>query len=389
MASPGPGRQARCSFCNALVEIPYLPRVGGDWKRRRHGRPWWWAWAWWLVALSVAATVAAAAARAIIRGERAGRLAAIRRLVESSKAHEAGGRIDLALRDLDTALHAATGDDDLPDVDSVRGRRRELARRDVQSTIAGLEGDARGPGSLGDWLNLSARAATDRDLAPIRRDVSARFEATLRRWLDDRAERAGREADPSAAFAICVDAASLAAHLPSAERDAAVARFRDIAAGLVARRGVNINAAPGVYVRGTAAGYEKALRAAIAEALAARGYLPPDSRWADLWTNAPYRFSHAIEERHEGSYLGTQNRLARIVATLSLAGPGGEIWKTAPNARTLVPAPGMSPYVSSRLALTSGRVDEAERVLYEDAFGHIVEKIRGALATLPTCPAAG
>jgi hypothetical protein len=387
--SPGPGRQVRCSFCNTLVEVPFLPRVEGEWKRQRFGRPWWWTWAWWLIALSVMALVAVFAARTLIQGEHAARLGAIRRLIDSSKVHESDGRVDLALRDLDTALRAATGDEDFPeDADTIQGRRRDLARRDVQDVLGGLASDARGAGSLGDWLNLVARVESDHDLAPVRQDVRARFEAALSNWLDDLAERADREPDPSAAFDVCGDAADLAVQLPGAERDAAIARFRDIAAQLVARRGVTIVAAPSVYVRGTPAGYQKALHPLIVAALRAKGYLPPSpSRWSELWATAPYRFSHAIRESFQGSYLGTQNRLTRIDATLTLAGPGGETWKTAPNARTTVPAGGMSSFVASRLALTNDRVDEAERVLYEDAFAQILEKFRGGLATLPTCPA--
>ncbi|OJW18725.1 MAG: hypothetical protein BGO49_23695 [Planctomycetales bacterium 71-10] len=388
--SPGPGRQVRCSFCNTLIEVPFLPRVEGAWKRRRFGRPWWWAWAWWGVALSVIGLAAVAAAQAIVRGERAARARTIERLLDSSKSHEADGRIDLALMDLDTALQTATGDDDLPEKgEAIRVRRCDLARRDVQAVLGTLASDDRESGALGDWLNLVARAGADRDLAPVRRDVEARFAATLGRWLDDREARAGREPDPSTAFGVCVDAADLSIHLPPADHDAAVRRFRDIAARLVARRGTVLDVAPGTYVRGTKASYDKALHAFIVETLRVKGYLPPSpSRWADLWASAPYRFAYEIRETYEGSYLETQNRLTRIVATLMLSGPGVAAWKTAPSARTVVPVRGMPSYLASRLALSLDRVDEAERILYEDAFAQIRDKFRGGLANLPAYPAA-
>lgn len=388
--STGPGRQVRCSFCNTLIEIPFLPRVDGDWKRQRFGRPWWWPWAWWGIALGVVGLVALAAVQAIVRGERSARVRSIGRLIQSSRAHEAEGRLDLAMLDLDTAILAATGSDDFPEEpDAIRGRRRDLARRDVQAVLEKLGADDRGSGALGDWLNLTARAGADRDLAPLRKDVEARFVAALGRWLEDLAGRATREADPSAAFSLCSGGADLAVHLPAADRDAAVARFREIVAGLAARRGVGIVASPGVYVRGTAAGYEKALHDEIVGILRSKGYLPPPpSRWSELWTNAPYRFTYTIRETYEGTYLGTQNRLTRIDAALVLSGPGGETWRTSPNARTVVPVPGMPSYLADRLALGQDRVDEADRILYEDAFARIREKFRGGLAGLPACPAS-
>lgn len=387
--SPGPGRQVRCSFCNTLIEIPFLPRVEGAWKRQRFGRPWWWAWAWWGVALSVVGLVAVAAAQAIVRGERAARARTIGRLLDSSKAHEADGRIDLALMDLDAALQTAAGEDDLPEKgEAIRGRRCDLARRDVQDVLRSLASDGRESGALGDWLNLVARAGADRDLAPLRRDVETRFAATLGRWLDDRAARAEREPDPTAAFGVCVDAADLSVHLSPADHDAAVRRFRGIAARLVALRGVALEVAPGVYALGTKASYDKVLHSPIVETLRTKGYLPPStSRWADLWASAPYRFAYEIRETYEGSYLETQNRLSRIVATLMLSGPQGEVWRTAPGARTVVPVRGMPSYLASRLALSFDRLAEAERILYEDAFAQIREKFRGSLANLPACPA--
>lgn len=387
--SPGPGRQVRCSFCNTLIEVPFLPRVDGAWKRQRFGRPWWWPWAWWGVALCAVALVAVAAAQAILRGERAARVRTIERLLDSSKSHEAEGRMDLALMDVDTALQTAGGEDDLPEKgEVVRKRRSDLARRDVRDVLGSLATDGREAGALGDWLNLVARAGADRDLAPIRRDVEARFAATLGGWLDDRAARSEREPDPSTAFGACVDAADLSIHLPPADHDAAVRRFRDIAARLVARRGAAIDIAPGVYVRGTRQGYDHALHGPIVEVLRAKGYLPPPpSRWVELWANAPYRFAYQVRETYEGSYLETQNRLTRIVTTLALSGPGVEGWKTTPSVRTIVPVRGMPSYLASRLALSLDRMDEAERILYEDAFAQIRDRFRGGLANLPACPA--
>ena len=200
-----------------------------------------------------------------------------------------------------------------------------------------------------------------------------------------RGRRCGERLDP-APPSPCGEGAGLASHLLQPAQDAAEARFRAIVGRLASRRGAVVDALPGTYVRGTAKAYADALGPGIDQALRARGYLPPPAgRWSDLWSKAPYRFAYAIRETYEGTYLGTENRLTRIDALLLLSGPGGATWQTSPNARTIVPVRGMPSYLASRLALGSGRVDEAERILYEDAFAHICDRFRGGLANLPGC----
>ncbi|MDG3005673.1 hypothetical protein [Paludisphaera mucosa] len=387
----GPGRQVRCEFCNSLLEVPFLPRVDGAWRRKRFERPRWVPWAWWGVALALMGIIATAAIQTLIRGERAGRTRAIERLIASSKAHEAEGRLDLALIDLDSALEVApTTDVPVEAPEAIRERRRGLARRDVHQVLGKLKSDGRDSQSLGDWLNLVARVGADRDLAPVRKDVEARFVETLQLWIDDLAARAAREPNPTAALALCGEGADLAGHLSQPDRGLALERFRTIAANLVDRRGVAIDVVPGAYILGTPAGYERAFQAMIVEALRSKGYLAPPAtaRWRDLWSNPPYRFGYAIRESQEGTYLGTQNRLSRIEVQLALHDRGREIFKTTPHARTIVPVPGLPSYLAGRLALSQDRVDEAEKMLYDDAFSQVRDKFQHSLANLPACPAA-
>ncbi len=382
--TPGPGRQARCSFCDTLVEVPFLPRVEGDWKRQRFDRPRWRAWAWWGASLCVVGLVTAAAVQALLQAEHSIRRGAIQRLIASSRAHETAGRVEPALLDLDTALAMAIADDDLPEAPAaIRDRRRDLARRDARAALQRLAADSPDSRALGGWLDLVARVTTDRDLAPLRGDVRTRFDATLARWLEDLATRAQGDSDPSAAFDACEKAVDLAVQLPSPAREAAVDRFKAIAKRLAARRGAALTVESGVHVRDASARYDEALHGPLVAALRSRGYLPPRARWSELWTNPPYRLSLAIRESFEGTYLQTQNRLTRIDAALTLTGPGGELWRTVPNARSGLDTHGASSFTVSRLALTDGRSDEAERLLYEDAFSRIRDKILNALSNLP------
>ncbi|WP_165074513.1 paraquat-inducible protein A [Paludisphaera rhizosphaerae] len=387
---PGPGRQARCRFCNSLIEVPFLPRVDGAWKRRRFEKPRWVPWAWAGIILAVASLIATATVQALVRSERAARLRTVERLIDSSQAHESAGRFDLALIDLDSALTVAPATGvELDDPDKLHGRRRDLARRDVESVLGKLAADDR-PKSLGSWLDLIARVGADHDLEPVRTDVQARFDSALSHWIDDAADRAVRELDPSTALAICRDGDDLALHLPSPARKPAQDRFRAIVAALVDRCGAAIDEAPGEFVVGAKAGYDRIFRPMILETLRLKGYLPPptEPRWADLWTNPPYRFTFAVRERHEGTYLGTQNRLSRIEARLSLTDRGREIWMTAPNARTIVPVPNLPSYLAGRLALSQDRVEEAEKLLHDNAFSQIRDRFQLSLKNLPDRPGA-
>lgn len=385
-----PGRQVRCSFCGRLIEVPFLPRVDGEWKRARFTRPRWVPWAWAALAIVLMGIIGTAGVQVLIRGERAAKVRAVERLIESSKSHEDDGRLDLALVDLDSALEVApsTGTP-LADPEALRLHRGDLARRDLQDVVRKL---AEAPGSskpVGAWLNVVARVGADRDLTPLRREIEARFLEVLRAWIDETERQALHETVPDVAFRSCVEGGDLAIHLPQPDQNAARNRFQAIASSLVERFGVVVEAEPGEFVLGTPAGYEKAFEPPAVEALREKGYLPPpkSTRWRELWSRAPYRFSYRILERFEAAYLSTQNRTSRIEAKLSLHERGREIWTTAPNAHTRVPVPNMASYLAGRLALSQNRGDEAEKVLYDDAFSQIFQRFQHGLLILPACRA--
>ena len=55
----------------------------------------------------------------------------------------------------------------------------------------------------------------------------------------------------------------------------------------------------------------------------------------------------------------------------------------------MVPLPNLPAYFSARIAMSSTRIDEIERLLYDNTAGMIDEKLTFALRNMPECvPAA-
>ena len=125
----------------------------------------------------------------------------------------------------------------------------------------------------------------------------------------------------------------------------------------------------------------------LVRGLKAKGYLPREdaSPWRPKWSDAPYRLSLEINEKHEGNYMSSENRLTRIDAHLTLLLRGKQIWQTTPTARTMVPLPNLPAYFSARMAMSPTRIDEFERLLYDNARGMIDEKLAFALRNMPEC----
>lgn len=98
-----------------------------------------------------------------------------------------------------------------------------------------------------------------------------------------------------------------------------------------------------------------------------------------------YQLRFSVTERLEGNYLSSDNRLARIEAKLALFSRNVLIWQTNPSARTAVPLPGLSAYLSGRLAANRERSEEIERMFYKNALDHIEEKFLYALNNMPAC----
>lgn len=385
------GRQVRCTFCKRLLEVPFLPRVSNGWKRTTAGRPQWVVWAWLAVGFATVALISTAAMQLILSQERAARASKINQLLASSESYEQAGRFDMALLDLDTALEYLPSAVSTPADDQavLRGRRRTLALRDLKETIEKLE--CRDDRALGDWLNVQARVGADHDLSSVAAETKARFQNALHRWITAdavAAESAVLSHRPVDAVARCTNAARLAIHLPPDDKVAVMRRLGSIVVPRIERHGVVIDRPAGEFVFGTEGDYDATMRPELIQALGDRGYLPlvPNSPWRDDWSRAPYRLTLSIHERREGTYMTTQNRLTRIEAVVALSQHGREIWRSAPSARTAVPLPKLPSFLSTRLALSSDRLAEVEKMLYEDAQAKIGAKFKAALGGIPECP---
>ncbi len=143
----------------------------------------------------------------------------------------------------------------------------------------------------------------------------------------------------------------------------------------------------GHFLTGSMARYNAHVIPALVKGLKAKGYLPqPDaSPWRDRWARAPYRFSLEVNEQLEGNYMASENRLTRIDTHLKLIKNGVEIWTTTPTARTKVPLPNLPGFFSARVALSPARIEEFERLLYDNARSQIDEKFTFALNHMPEC----
>lgn len=390
----GPGRQARCEFCGRLLEVPFLPRAETVPKGTRKSTPQWVPWTWWGIAIVAVCLLAVGAVQLILVNERAGRVRLIERLIAESEASETDGRIDQALQKLDQALALlpAVQGRIAEDPQAVRERRRSLARRDANNALRDLEQRGGSSATLGQWINLVARSDSDQDLAPLRREVESRFQHAITEWIDREEAALKSEAEagrPRSALDHAASAVEAATQLSDADQAKALNRIDELIIPLIERRGVVID----FLSEGTAddsSWYATTMKPEMVQALEDKGYLPSTraSRWDDVWSRAPYRLSLSIQEHREGSYLDSQNRLTRVEAHLELSQRGQELWQTTPNARTSVPARGLSSFVSSRLALARNRSPEVENLLRDDARRQIVPKLQGALKSLPA-PLAG
>jgi hypothetical protein len=189
------------------------------------------------------------------------------------------------------------------------------------------------------------------------------------------------------AFEHCEALAPLAAQLPKPDRGRLQGEASAIVVGLVDRQGVLVDPPHGHFLTGSMARYNAHMMPTLVKGLKAKGYLPrPDaSPWRDRWSRAPYRFSLEVNEQLEGNYMASENRLTRIDTHLKLIKNGIEIWYTTPTARTRVPLPNLPGYFSARVALSPARIEEFERLLYDNARSQIDEKFTFALSHIPEC----
>lgn len=388
-----PGRQVRCGFCHRLLEVPYLPRIEEkSWKRRRFGRPWWVPWAWGAVGLAAAVVILVAMTRFVDRHEQQAFERSIKDLTASSELKRQSGRLDQALVDLDTALNlcqeSSRCTSDL--VAELRKKREELAIREAQTVLDRLLTHDTGRFPIGDWLTLKSRAASDPDLVSLRGPVEERFQAILKQRIErdlDAAKAALASGQPEAAFESCDATAPLLARLDPAEQKSLRSQADQLVSQLVDRHGIYLDLPRGHFLKGSESKYHASMMPGLFKAAKAKGYVPQASSplWRDHWSHAPYRLTLQVDERLEGNYMASENRLTRIDASLTLYRRGKQIWTTTPTARTMVPLPRLPAYLSTRVALSPSRMEEFEALFYDNARGLIDEKFAFALSNMPGC----
>ncbi len=320
------------------------------------------------------------------------REASIQNLIAESREHEADGRLNEALVALDAALDMMrrSGRTVQPSLDEERHHRADLARREFQGALDQLARATHGEYPLGRWLSLIDRSRKDPDLAALKAKALEEFRRGLRHRAATDLEAARRDADAErvvASLRACDRIAKLLPHLPP-EDEAAVRRETEtLAVRLVETHGVGIETSKGDFVFGSYQDYLARLLPMLLKGLEDKGYLPyrDASPWRSAWQKAPYHLRLEVSESQVGNYLSSQNRLSRIEAHLILTTPRKVVWETRPTAQTKVPLPGQTAYHSSRLAVSPARIEEFERLLYEDARAQIDEKFGQALTFMPAC----
>jgi hypothetical protein len=391
IAGLAPGRQVRCEFCHRLVEVPFLPRVPVG-RRRRFGRSWWARWAWRAIGAAAAVALILAAIRFVGRQYVSMQEESILKLAAKSRDHEAEGRLDLALVDLDAAIDLAnrSGAPAGFAIDREREYRADLARREAEGALDQLLRPETQPFPTGQWLNLVARVGKDPDLSPLKSRVETAFGDALRRRVAAELATAQREfgrGEVLASLRACDRVAALLAHMRADAAEPVRREAAEVVTRLVERHGVALEVPRGEYVFGSDQSYRERLVPVLQDALEARGYLPyrASSPWKLAWRDAKYLMTLRVAERLYGNYLLSENRLTRIEARLVLTvrSSGAIVWQTSPSATTTAPVPRLPAYVSARVAASPERSEEFERMLYDDARGQIDGKFGQALSNMP------
>jgi len=388
-----PGRQVRCGFCHRLLEVPYLPRAAdAPWKRRRFVRPRWVTGAWAALALIATVVVVAGSWRLLKRQYDSYQERSVTQLLESSRRHEAGGRLGQALIDLDAALELASraGPGFRRRLRQEQKKRPDLARRDAGDILNRFSRQVPPAFSVGEWLNLRARAAKDPDLAPLVDAIEAQFQTALQRQVDfdlNAARRTFESGEVVASMTYCDQIPGLIRHLAPEIQPAVLGEAERLVTQLVSTHGVNVEVPHGHFLFGSKS-YVSDMLPVLAKTLEAKAYLPKreSSPWHALWSHALYQMRLDVSELQEGNYLSSQNRLARIQAELTLTAHGEVIWRTKPTARSKVPLPNLPAYLASRGASSQDRSEEFEHLLYNSARDQINETFRVNLGNMPVCP---
>ena len=387
-----PGREVQCSRCATWVEVPYLPR-DGVWTRPkfRKARP---AWvvplAWACVGLLALVVAIVGGSKYVESKSRTSREATLDEILRTVDQAEKGGRADRALSEIEAALAFVRQGDPIEStrLAELQHRRDLLSFREAEIRIAAssrLEPIA----AVGDLLTLQARAGTDRALDSLTSTILESLDAARRRLITTsfvNTQRARDENRPFDALRLGEQALAVAEKLDASAQRSAFTEAELILTPIVAKIGVILVQSPGRFTLGSTQTYETALGPILADKLRKQGYAPRPTRGPArvLWDgHAPYRVEFQIVETQGSLYLESKSRVSDITASISLARGQDILWETRLIGRTLVPLPDLAAYVGSRLAVSDRRNPEAERLLYENARGSLIEQAAARLSGLP------
>lgn len=343
-------RRTRCEECLTLVEVPYLVRVRAP-RRRGAG------WAWVAIVAATAAIVVLGTFLVVRARIRSDRQRALEALIAAAREDERSGAWARARDRLDAALALAGS----AGLDAVAAREELHERRD----------------------HAAERAERDRREALV---GSARADLAAAAGLGDDS--------PAEVVALCERAYLSADALADPRAERLHDEARRLVARLVSARGLVFEPVQGTLLELSDGAPSKALLPVLEGQFRPRGYLPrPDrSPLRELWDrHAPFRVATLVAEAYGPEYFQSPNRTARIDVRLELrrAPSDSPLWLTRITGRTRVPAPRLNAFSSGYIGVSTRRDAEVERILYEDALAHLLERVPHHLANLPVCPPPG
>ena len=402
-----PGRQVRCAWCRTVVEIPFIPRALPNRRKRwaRRGgwrsalRPHRWRLAWGATALLALVVGIAWTGRVVSTRWQSADSEAASRLLRASREAESAGRIGEALGSMEEVLALKRkARPPAPDLGELSERRDSLSRRDAEARLASLAREQPGgdPGqAVGHALTLLARAEKDPAVEALGDRIRAELERLRRVWAEADARGACQAlaaGDASKAMALSErqyrTAGELGSDWKQRLQDDATTRAREV----LARHGTFVEPIRGRFTFGTTGSYARQFPPIVLEGLQKAGFLPQrqGSPWDALWPEtAPYRLSFEVVESQDEPYLGSPNRLSVIEAKVVMRRGADVLWVKSARATTTVPLPGLAALQASRLATSTHRSPDFERLLYDNARGNLAERLATPLRHLPAAPPTG
>jgi hypothetical protein len=397
-----PGRQVHCDWCEALVEVPFIPRADLIKRMRRERkqarRRGWPLWANVVVILLTVAIVVAGAGRLLRHHWRSVDSDMLTRLMESSRAEEDSGRLEAALSELEAAVAFAHKlDPPPPCLGELESRRASVSNREAReqlSKLSAYQPNARDEPaqSLGRALTLQARTSKDPALSNLREPVAALLERLRTQWasVDARAsEQALEEGQPERAMSFCIRMQEATEDLANPIRTELRGQAHSLAERIVSRHGIVIEPVTGEFTLGSPESYASLLRPSLYQELQKHGFLPRTrtTPWDDLWlSHSRYRVTTVIKEHQDDVYLDSMNRITIIDSRLSVLDGSQVLWYEAPIGRTQVPLPGIPALMAGRMAASDHRSQEFEKLLYNNARDALIERLAYNLRNLSRCP---